>query len=105
MSKSSFPLTSRSLFRGSRRLIQTLEASLRVAERRIEPQRANVSQMLASQASERDTLAKSNKALREENEELREEMDELRAMMEVLKAKASGTTGLVSPLSSLSASA
>lgn len=61
--------------------------------------------MLASQASERDNLAKSNKVLREENEELREEMDELRAMMEVLKAKASGTTGLVSPLSPVSASA
>ncbi|THH07304.1 hypothetical protein EW145_g3485 [Phellinidium pouzarii] len=81
--------------RESRQRIQTLEASLRVAQRVAQQPRPNVMQMLTLQSAERDALAKSNTALREENEELRNELDELRAMVEVLRAQQTGTKGLV----------
>ncbi|KAL5529209.1 hypothetical protein ACEPAG_5183 [Sanghuangporus baumii] len=82
--------------------IQSLEVSLRTAKR-VEPQRRDVEQMLSEQANQRSTLEKSNKALREENEQLRIEMDDLRAQLEVLNAKANGLTGLISPITHISA--
>lgn len=83
----------------SRQRIHTLEAELRTAQRKSQPLKENVVQMLSVQASERDMLSKSNTALRNENAELQFQLEDLRAELDTMRAQTSGSgsKGLLFP--------
>ncbi|EMD38392.1 hypothetical protein CERSUDRAFT_113551 [Gelatoporia subvermispora B] len=83
--------------RNARHQIESLEAQLRVSQRRTEAaqQEAKLHREAGLSESEYAKVQKVNERLREENSELRDEVEEMKAMIEVLKGQMRERTGLL----------
>ena len=82
--------------RSQQQRIQSLEAQLSVAQKRLAANKALPPKEFMSYPAEMKTLKEANRRLREDKDELREELEELRAMVELLKGEVSGRQSLVS---------